>query len=329
MQYEPLSASDPAYQALQSHAVIGRRANRTHLEVTGADRASFLHNLCTNNVKGLTAGHGCEAFFCNAQAKIQAYVDLFCLLESFVIETVSGQSKPLLAHLDRYLFREQIKLQDRSEEWDEWLLAGPQSTELLMKVLSFELPVGDHEHCSVMLDAESISVRRMATHHEQTWQLVGSAAALQRLAERLRAAGAIAAEESLWEVARVERGTPEFGRDISGENLPPELQRNERAISYHKGCYLGQEPIARIDALGHVNWSFMGLVCPGLQPPIDFLLATGGKALARITSVVYSPRRAKWIALAFVRRGACGGDGKLIVDQGTYEIVGLPFSFQR
>lgn len=317
--------NEAAYEALHSHAVVGRRSNRTHLEVTGVDRASFLHNLCTNHVKGLTAGQGCEAFFCNAQAKVQAFVDMFCLLDSLVMETVPGQANPLLAHLDRYLFREQVRLQDRSEEWDEWLLAGPRSTELLRKVVSLELPRGDHEHCGVMFDGESISLRRLATHHEQTWQLVGTAAVLEGLVERLRGVGAVSAEESLWEVARVERGTPEFGHDISSENLPPELQRNERAISYQKGCYLGQEPIARIDALGHVNWFLTGLICPGPQLATNFLLASEGKALARITSVVYSPQLAKWIALAFVRRGAGAVDGKLIADQGTFEIVGLPF----
>lgn len=319
-----LTVNDDSYRAWLQAAIVGHRPRRTHLEVTGADRASFLHNLCTNNIKALAPGQGCEAFFCTAQAKTLGFVDLFCTANSLVMETVADQATPLLTHLDRYLFREQVVLTDRTADWDEWLVAGPNSTDLLARCLQVELPRGDHQHLAVNVGTDEISVRRLATHHESTWQLVGPSAALQLVVDQLMAAGAVRGDQ-IWEVARVERGTPEYGLDITSENLPPELVRGERAISYHKGCYLGQEPIARIDALGHVNWSLVGLRCTANEAPTEFSLTSGGKALARITSVVYSPRQSAWIALAFLRRGAGTVGAHMITDQGTYEIVGLPF----
>src|ERR1700761_8211360 len=115
------------YTALTDGAGIVDFSNRTQIELTGADRAKFLHNLCTNTVRDLPVGKGCEAFLLNVKGHIVSHVFVFICPNSIVLETVPDQAERLIAHLDRYLIREDVQLADRSQEWSEIYLAGPQA----------------------------------------------------------------------------------------------------------------------------------------------------------------------------------------------------------
>src|SRR5215510_2341626 len=119
------------YAALAGGAGVVDFTSRTQLELTGADRASFLHNLCTNSVRDLAPGSGCEAFVLNVKGHIVGHVFIFASLNSHVVETVPEQGEKLLAHFDRYLIREHVELHDRSQEWAEVLLAGPRAVGVL------------------------------------------------------------------------------------------------------------------------------------------------------------------------------------------------------
>ena len=110
------------YNALTHGAGLVDFSDRTQIEFTGADRAKFLHNLCTNAVRDLPAGRGCEAFVLDVKGRIVGHVFLFVGPESIVLETVPGQAEKLLAHFDRYLIREDVQLHDRSTDWAELLL---------------------------------------------------------------------------------------------------------------------------------------------------------------------------------------------------------------
>ena len=104
------------YQALDVGAGLVDFGDRTLLELTGADRARFLHNLCTNEIRKLPAGAGCEAFLTNVQGKLLGHVLVFASDDGLLLETVPGQAERILSHLDRYLIREQVVLHDRSSE---------------------------------------------------------------------------------------------------------------------------------------------------------------------------------------------------------------------
>src|SRR5439155_9007426 len=110
------------YEALTAGAGVVRLNQRTLIELTGRDRAAFLHNFCTNDIRGLKPGGGCEAFITSVQGRILGHVLVFCGAETLVLETVPGQSDRLLTHLDRYLIREDVTLADRTGEWGELLL---------------------------------------------------------------------------------------------------------------------------------------------------------------------------------------------------------------
>ncbi len=127
-------------------------------------------------------------------------------------------------------------------------------------------------------------------------------------------------------MARIEAGTPYYGRDLSDANLPQELAHDARAISFTKGCYIGQETVARLDALGHVNRTLCGVRLAGSEiPPVGTEFTGGaGKSVGQVTSAAFSPRLDAPLALAYVRRGENMPGSRLESSLGSAEVVALP-----
>ena len=137
--------ADPAQliEAAIHGAVVIDLPGRTHLELTGQDRASFLHNFCSNHIKGLAVGQGCEAFITSIKGRILGHVLVFADVDRLLVETVPGQGPALLAHLDKYIITEDVQLADRSGEWSQLSLSGARAEELLQAALSLTaLPSG-------------------------------------------------------------------------------------------------------------------------------------------------------------------------------------------
>ena len=130
------------------------------------------------------------------------------------------------------------------------------------------------------------------------------------------------------EMARIEAFTPDYGRDISADNLPQEVARDARAISFVKGCYIGQETVARLDARGHVNRTLVGVRFDGATVPEPGTELTGetGKVMGRVTSAAFSPTFAAPLALAYLRRESNQPGTKLQSAGGAGEVVALPVS---
>ncbi|HEX7449317.1 MAG TPA: hypothetical protein VF306_17310, partial [Pirellulales bacterium] len=139
VEHSPVT-SDAGYAALTGAVGLVDLAQRTRIELTGDDRATFLHNLSTNEIKRLSVGSGCEAFLLNARGHVLAHVFVICRQHSLVIETVPDQEPSLLAHLDRYLIREKVELHPRTAEWGEFLLAGPHAADCLSRALGVPPP---------------------------------------------------------------------------------------------------------------------------------------------------------------------------------------------
>jgi folate-binding protein YgfZ len=311
------------YVALTEGVGLVDLADRSQVELTGRDRATFLHNLCTNDIKRLSPGGGCEAFLCNVQGKSIGHGLVFCGPESLVLETVPGQGGRLVAHLDRYLIREQVELHDRSAEWAELLLAGPEA-EPLLAGMGVVIPPGRLAHAAATFGGHPVSVRRVEFTVPGGILLSVPRAAMADVRQILTAAGATVCGRRAFEAARIEAGWPSFGQDISDENLPQELARDQQAISFTKGCYLGQETVARIDALGHVNRTLCGIRFQGETPPAaGSELTAAGKTIGRITSATFSPRLSAPLALAYVRRGHNAPGAIVEAEVGQGEVVSL------
>jgi folate-binding protein YgfZ len=309
------------YEAACHVAVILDRSALSKIEIRGRDRVKFLHNLCTNDIKGLAAGRGCEAFFTTVQGKIMAYVRVFAGAEAIWIDTVPGGAAALLAHFDRYLIMEKVEIADRTTDFAQLMLVGPRAKEIVSAVAESSVPdPRSLKHadlsisgaacrliCNGSLQVPGFELRVPASHTSAVWQ---------RLWQLGQPIGLRPAGEQAYQTLRVEAGLPVYGLDIDESNLPQEVGRNKLAISFTKGCYLGQETVARIDALGHVNRHLVGLAMSDHRDPPDLgaPIASGDKAVGNVTSAALSPILNCAVALGYVRRGFERPGTELIID---------------
>ncbi len=201
---------DTQYKALTGGVGLVDFSDRTQIELTGADRASFLHNLCTNAVRELSPGQGCEAFLLNVKGHVIGHVSVFVSPNSIVLETVPDQADKLLAHLERYLIREDVQLHDRSQEWGELLVAGAQVDVLFA---DHGWPILDERlsHTEAQLAAHSVWLRRVDFVGPRGYLVACSREALDDVLHLLLGAGAVRCGNEVCDAARIEQGTPWFG----------------------------------------------------------------------------------------------------------------------
>ena len=316
------------YEALTAGTGLVDFRGRTLIEMSGADAASFLQSFCTQDVKRLAVGEGCEAFITSVQGKVLGHVMVRREAERIVLDTVPGEGDKLMAHLDRYIFRADVKLADRSSEWGELLLGGRKCSELLQKILDQELPVHDLSCVAATVAGRPVMVQRAD-------RLLAESAFLVRatmddwatVEQQLFDTGAMPCSLATFDTVRIEAGWPLYGRDINEQHLPQEVDRDAQAISFRKGCYLGQETVARIDALGHVNRKLRGLKFTGnSEPPIGLPLMDAEKQVGEVTSATWSPKFGAPLALGYVRRGHNEPGTRLTSSLGDVEVVQLPQS---
>jgi folate-binding protein YgfZ len=297
--------ADP-YLAVNTRVGLCDRSGRARLEVLGPDRARFLHNLTTNDVNGLAAGRGLEAFVTSPQGKTLGYVTLLALADRILLRTDAGGLEHVLPHLQKYGVFDDVSLEDLGARTCELHLAGPLAHDMILRC-GGELPgESDLSHVETRIAGRAVRVVREAPTGRPGLTLVGDVADSALLADTMERAGEplgiVVVGLDVFNALRIEAGTPVFGLDVTTENLPQELGRDDRAISFTKGCYLGQETVARIDALGHVNKVLRGLLFPpGPVPPAGAALEANGKRVGAVTSAADSPGWGAPVALAYVR----------------------------
>jgi folate-binding protein YgfZ len=312
------------YEAATAGAAVVRLRDWSTVRAAGKDRATFLHNMCTNDVKRLAAGEGCEAFFTDVKGKVGAHGFLLAGTDAIEIVMVPGTAERLIAQLDRYVIREDVTLSDKSREAAWMLLLGARAGDVLEQAVgaTFGELAGAWAYRQISLDGSAATAVRC----ELPWMggfLIGAAPdAIAAVEAKLTGAGAALGGDSLWNIVRVESSWPLWGVDFDESNLPQEVSRDAQAISFRKGCYLGQETVARIDALGHVNKQLSAVRFEGdAVPEVGTELFQGEQVVGRVTSSCWSPRGAKPQAIAMVKRGAnavgtplrwSGGEGTVV-----------------
>ena len=325
------------YDQARLRAALFDVSHRSKVELTGGDAVTFLQNLGTNDIASLPVGAGCELFFTTAQAKVVGHAVVYHLLredgsEALWLDADPGQADKLLKHLDHYLISEQVEITDRTREFAQVHLAGPQARQMLQRALDEEVPdLAPLQHVMRTFAGDlTCQIRRHDPLGVPGYDIVCLGSRAAEVWEMLAGAGASPAGLQAYELLRVEAGTPVYGKDIDDNNLALEVGRTEQAISYRKGCFLGQEPLVRIRDLGHVNRSLTGLkLAGGERVPAGSKLFRDGKEVGWVTSSVVSPRLGTAIALAYVRRGHQEPGTALEVEAaGTRraaEVAALPF----
>lgn len=311
-----------ALTAVSSGAALVDRSDRVRLDVAGPDRAQFLHNLTTNDVKRLAPGRAAEAFVTSPQGKTLGFVTLVACDDRILVLTDPGAAGPILPHLQKYGVFDDVTVRDAGPETFEFHLAGPRADDLL-HAAGAELPeAGDFRHVATRAGDRSVHVLRESPLGAPGLTVIGARADAESVRAALTAGGgASVLDPATADALRIEAGTPAAGRDVTPDNLPQEVGRDARAINFVKGCYLGQETVARIDALGHVNRHLRGLLLeggPGDEPPAGSAIETQGKPVGVVTSSAYSPRRGRPVALGYVRTAhATPGSPVQVVVNGT------------
>jgi folate-binding protein YgfZ len=283
------------YEALRESAAWLDLSARGRILARGRDRARLLHNITSNEVKKMTPGSGCYAFLLNPQGRIQADLHLFCLEDRFLIDTEPDFRERVQQHIVKYKVADQVELENVTAVTAAIGLEGPSAATILMAAggpipeAGFaHLPWGDRTVAAVSLTGQP-GFRIYCSLEDR--------AATLRL---LEGAGAKPADADDARLVRMENGKPLYGVDIRDTSLPQETQQMH-AVSFSKGCYLGQEIVERIRAMGRVLKKLERLELDGGDPPAPGTTITVEGREAEITSSVYSPRLAKVIALAYVR----------------------------
>jgi folate-binding protein YgfZ len=319
------------YQAALSAAAVFDTSSAAKVELTGTDAPKFFHNLCTNDVESLPLGGGCEAYLCDRLAKVQFAVWVYHVRtgdrHGLWVETTPGRNAELVKHLDRYLISEAVEIADVTDRFAQMLVAGPKAAEVLAVATGGSVPpLDEFQHMERTIGPAACSVRRRDPLGVPGFEVVCPADAAGKVWGALTKAGAVPAGSTAYETLRVEAGTPVYGPDIDASRFVMELPRALRAVSYKKGCFLGQEPIVMSrDRAGFVNRAFLGMKVLGGGPiSHGTKLTFGGQEIGVATSSVDSPRLGCPVAIGYVRRGHQEKGTVLTAGSQSVEVLGFP-----
>ncbi len=299
--------------AVRKAALVGR-SDRVRIELTGPDRAKVLHNLTTNDIKRLTPGRGCEAFLTSGQGRTLAFLLVHAEDDRLLLRSDPGTAEAILGHLSKYGLFEDVTPVDISSGTGEWHLFGPLADDVAR---SAGLPVPEAD-LGIARDGEIRIIRESPTGLPGLtilWPSAVDTESVGKLRKAIDQHGGALVDHETFEVLRIEAGMPVFGPDVTPANLPQEANRDARAISFVKGCYLGQETVARLDAMGHVNKILVGAVAENeAAPPPGATLEADGKVVGTVTSSGFSPGWTRAVILGYVKTSHAGPGSALVVN---------------
>jgi folate-binding protein YgfZ len=313
------------------------RPDRGLIVVTGSDRVRWTQGMLSNDVATLTddpARSGCHALLLTPQGRIAADLHVLHREDALWLETARDAVHDVIARLDRLLIADDVALADASAAWSHAALEGPRATEILARAAGREVEIAPDCCAELTLGGVATTVGAWGWSGEAAYQLIAPAGSAEALrAAVFEAAGAEGVEpgdaETL-EVLRVEAGVPRLGAELGLDGLPGEVGLVGRAVSLSKGCYTGQEIVARMasrDAVAHRLVGFVfedaealrgGAVAPGAE------VVSGDARIGEITSVCHS-QRAGAIALGFVKRAHAEPGASVRVGAAAARIAALPF----
>ena len=343
-----MSTADEIRTARTAAAVFPL-ADRGLVDVRGSDRVRFLQGQLSNDVAGLAAGgarSGCHALVLTPQGRIVAEVHVLARQDAFWLETVRAAVPALIARLEKYVIADDVQIDDRSGDWARFGVEGPRAAELVAMAAggravepaalgsaALEPAALEPGACAEWSIAGAVTVvAAFGWSGETALQLFVPMAqrddAAHALEASARKAGATVSGAAVLDVLRVEAGVPRFGAELGEQTLPAEARLVESAVSLSKGCYTGQEIVARMHSRGRVGHLLVGLSlggdAGGLPAPGTDLLREGVKN-GEVTSVALSPVAGP-IALGFVRAAhAEPGSRFTLADGSLATVVSLPF----
>lgn len=334
------------YDAVKKTTGMADRSGEARFRVTGPDRVTWLQGLLTNDIAALTPGTGCYAAYLTPQGRMLADMRVLNLGEEFLIDVPAVARAPVFERLTTFIIMEDVTLEDVTDTLARVGVHGPGAAGVLSSLplqgAALESLSSLAEHATVRVSLGRASFREhdgliIAGSRELGADVVGfdvycPAAAKPALIDALRTAGAEDIDAEAWNTLRIEGGRPQFGIDMTTDTIPLEAGIEDRAISFSKGCYVGQEIIIRVMHRGHgrVARKLVGLQASAPVPiAVDAPIHAGDKDIGRVTSAAYSPSLARWIAMGYVHRDFTEPNTGVSIGaeepRVTAKVVALPF----
>lgn len=322
-----LAFSDPAleFAALRKECGISDLSWRRFFLVSGRDRVRWLNGMISNNVRDLAPGHGVYAFVLNPQGHIVGDLYAYNRGDDFVLQIEAAQADKLYPHLKRFIIMDQVEFTP-AEQFAALALQGPRAEEVL-RAAGVEAPALQPLQLTELKLAHSpVTLVRGDHPLSPNYELWSAPDQARGLWEALLKSGATPVGADALELARISAGVPRYGQDIRERDLPQETGQT-RALSFTKGCYIGQEIVERIRARGKLHRAFSGFrIVEGPLPASGSKVQAGGKDVGEITSAALLPAENGSLpfALGYVRSEAGGPGATVEVGSSRAVIETLP-----
>ena len=294
------------HHAVRQGVGIVDLSHRGRLRLTGSDRAAYLHRIISNDVEGLSVGEGNYATILTNRGKIIADMNMSVFEDSIGIETNAETTSILYQELDKYLIADDVTIEDCTESTSVVGIHGPKSAELLQDAYGFDVRDLPEYHSLVdEIDGRCIVCVRANETGEVGYNLCVASESIEWLWDTIltkgRAFGAEPVGLTALNSLRIEAGIPRYGAELGDSVFPGEAEL-ERAISFEKGCYIGQEIVARMKYRGHPNRLLRGFEITSDTPPQSGdRLFDGDKEIGWLTSAVVSPTLGRTIGMGYIR----------------------------
>jgi len=332
----PERFTDPLqeYQAVREKVGLIDLSFRVQVRMTGEDRVTFLQGMVSNDIKALQPGDGCAAALLTEQGRIVADLRVYALDTCLLLDVDARIREKMVEALSRFIIADDVEMEDLSDQQTTFALQGPLASEVLTGAGASISLATEFQHCEAALSGVSVRIVRASSTGEGGYEIYVPTIHAELVWQTLREAGGpfglLPVGLTALNTLRVEAGIPWYGLDMDEGRIVLEVGL-EQAISFHKGCYLGQEVVERATARGHVNRKLSGLVLQGYMPPASGdKLFHDSQEVGWVTSAVVSPRLGRPIALGYVRREHRAPGTQLRIDrQGTpviAEVAPLPFA---
>ena len=334
----PSHFGDPLreYQTVRSKVGLIDLCHRGILRFTGPDRISFLQGMVSNDVKALADGEGFPAAILNVQGKILADTRILCGSDFMLLDLWEFLKDKILDHLNHYLIADEVEITDLTAHWGILSFQGPKARSFLTELFADDkLPTREHSHCALSIGGAQLRVIRSTHTGNEGYDLLAEIKTLSAIFPRIQALtenfSARWIGSQALEILRIEAAIPRYGIDMNEDNLLLETGL-EQAVSFQKGCYLGQEVLERIRSRGHVNRRLAGMVLEGDAPAgRNDAVHSGEKEIGRVTSSTFSPFLNRPIALGYIHRNYLEPGIPLLIHHNSKTIAAkvAPLPFYR
>jgi len=322
----PLSFGNDAValQAAERGAALVDRSHWGRIRLDGADRLRFLHNQSTNSFQQRQPGQVCDTVFVTSTARTLDLLTAYILEDSVLLLVSPGQTQRLIEWMDRFIFfADKVSLTDVTAETATFSLVGPISQTLLTKIgaeVVANLAPGQHRHCS--LGDLDVRIAAGSGFTLPGYTLICAADQAAPLWQRLTEVGAVPLGEQDWQYLRIRQGRPMPGAELSDDYNPLEAGLWS-AIAFDKGCYIGQETIARLNTYQGVKQQLWGLKLSALESPGTPITVDGSK-VGQLTSVIETPEGP--FGLGYIRTKSGGAGLQVRVGNSEATVLDIPFA---